>query len=224
MKRTHFLLTVAVLVLVAAAQANGDIGPPPMYDTPPDWAGTERTTHNGWDFSEPVHPGVPIHPEYGDGTGVIVLADFGIWEPEVDGLQGVLLDPFRLEIEIGNFPEPLPEKRIWLQLNWGTIDPAFPPEEMFRVSALGLPFGSQGIGEYLWTEPIGEGQFSWNHSVYEIVLEPNPEFEIITIDFFAPLPPLLLDSIIIDTNCQVPEPTTLLLLGLGGLLIRKRHK
>jgi hypothetical protein len=223
MKRTHLLL--AVTVLVAAVLAQASVGPPPMYDTPPDWAGAERTTYNGWDFLQETHPGVPIPPDYGDGSGEIIFADFGFWQPEMDGLEGVIEDPFHMEIEIANFPEPLPEKRIWLQLNWGVLPGIpVPPEPDFWVEAFGYsPFGhSQAIGEHLWTEEIGAGQFFWYHSVYEIVLEPNPEFETIFIDFHTPLPPLMLDSIIIDTICQVPEPATLSLLALGGLLLRRR--
>lgn len=220
MKHTQFLCTFLVLVFAAAAPAL--LLPPPqaMYNTPPEWAGQPRTTFNAWDFSNVVDLGGILVPEISDGKGTLSFAGYGSFYDTYDGLNGVVEDPLQLTVSIDNFPEPLAEKRIWLELNWAATQ-TVPLEELSSI----LVFSNSTLVStaYLPQEAYGFGPESamiWKHTVIEIVLSPNPEWEDIVIDFQQPL---LLDSVFAHTIC-VPEPTTLVLLGIGGLMRLRRNR
>lgn len=219
MKHKLFLGTFLVLVFVAAVQARVL---ETMYNTPPEWAGQDRTTFNAWDFTNVgLSLGETLVPEITDGTGTLSFAGDGSLYEYIDGFNGVVEYPEQLTISIDNFPEPLPEKRIWLQLNWAAAD-LTQPEDIFSI----MVFSNSVVNSitYLSTEVEGEGPDSgmvWNHSVIEIVLFPNPEWEDIVIDFESPI---LLDSVLVHTICWVPEPGTLMLIGFGSLMLRLRRK
>ena len=218
MKHTHFLGTFLVFLFTAAAQAM-ILLPQPLYHTPPEWADQARTTFNAWDFSNVDDLGGTLIPEITDGMGTLSFADYGSFYDSYDGLNGVVEDPFQMTISIDNFPEPLAEKRVWIELNWATMEMV----SLEDISSILIFSNSTQVSiTHLWTEEMGYGpdsQMFWNHSVIEIVLWPNPEWEDIVIDFYQPL---LLDSVFAHTICQVPEPATLSLLGLGSLAVLLR--
>ena len=221
MKYTHiFLGTLLVLFFTAATQAALPL-PQPMYNTPPEWVDQARTTFNAWDFSNVADLGGTLIPEITDGMGTLSFADYGSFYDNYDGLVGVVENPLQMTISIDNYPEPLPEKRIWIELNWASMDMV----QLEDFSSI-LVFSNSTVVSttYLSAEENGYGPDSgmfWNHSVIEIVLSPNPEWEDIAIDFYQPL---LVDSVFAHTICQVPEPVTLSLLGLGSLALLLRKK
>ncbi|MHC4646467.1 MAG: PEP-CTERM sorting domain-containing protein [Planctomycetota bacterium] len=59
----------------------------------------------------------------------------------------------------------------------------------------------------------------WNIT-YHIILEPNPASETIWVQPRDCT--LYIDEIVVDTICT-PEPGTLLLLGLGGMVLLRRR-
>lgn len=60
----------------------------------------------------------------------------------------------------------------------------------------------------------------WIHSKFYYEFKPNPDIEFLGFFFTDPI---ALDQVVIDTIC-IPEPFTISLLGLGGLLLIRRRK
>jgi hypothetical protein len=72
--------------------------------------------------------------------------------------------------------------------------------------------------EMVISDPVPVGEH-W-YVTYDITLSPNPPEEVIVIQPAGCT--TYIDEIVVDTIC-IPEPATLLMLGLGGLaLLRKR--
>lgn len=72
-----------------------------------------------------------------------------------------------------------------------------------------------------------EIEAGWVTEYWQIIYEPNPEWEAIGINFtdydFNPSYPAYIDSVFIQTEC-VPEPATLGLIAAGALAMIRRRK
>ena len=98
------------------------------------------------------------------------------------------------------------------------VNPPCPPH------AAGCHFGKVGCvaGERVSSEVLGEG---WLHDVFALTLPINPNFE--RFEGWLgddPANAVLIDQIVIETLCYVPEPATMVLLGLGSLMAIRRKK
>jgi hypothetical protein len=75
-------------------------------------------------------------------------------------------------------------------------------------------------GERVNHQVLGDG---WIHDVWAMALPENPDFEWVEGGWFAE-GTVLIDQVVIETLCYVPEPATMVLLGLGSLLMIRRKR
>jgi len=182
---------------------------------PPPWRGHPRSTFAQWEFDYPGVPGAYGHypqPDiwqnpFGPPTAHVVPGPGMEWMPEYQGRPGVWPLSGRIDFEIPNFPEPLPEKRIWVQVtfqnqpggNGGVLGSNPPPALWNTISFIALPDG-------------------WLHQTIELVIRPNPPFEVLSL-----FGDINVDEVVIDTIC-IPEPATLGLLALAAPLAVFRRR
>lgn len=199
------IFSAAVIVVVAlsgVAQAN--LVPP--------WRGEAGSTLQGWNFGSSIitpQPQMLLNP-YGDP--LLKVTPAGNWISEIDGRQGVWPLSGEIDVYIPNLPEPNPLKYIWVQVTWKPAeyrDIFLPDEPIVGVA----PFDVMTTGKEQLQLPEG-----WVQSTFKITIEPNPPEEWITVKGNV-----LVDELVIDTIC-IPEPATICLLGLGGLVTLLRRK
>ena len=195
------------------------------YDNQPPWWTDPGAGWQAWDFVTPVTPYVPYAPEV-DANPIAPAS--AIYEPGISqewlqlwgGMEGVIPLSGALYLDIPNYDWPNPEKIIFIQIMWTNQTSAGRPD-VSEVFTQQDPIEAVLGDEYIYG-PTGESpapgiQENWYVSEFWIHLDPNPDFETICIEGS-----IAVDSIIVDTICLVPEPATLVLLGLGGLLVRRK--
>jgi len=214
-KSSRTILVCVIGLVVASESLAVHVFNPPWVTNPndPQWQGGV-TTSQVWEFAqggpslvEPAHVSNPFGPPQirFQNTTAELVTDFPqqyggpnvwTWHVDVDG-GGVFLD-------IHNNPEPLFHKVIHLQYTSdkaGGVPSTNPPG---TASAGGVA----GLGGAWYT-------YEWT-----IEIQPNPNFETIFIPFPASSN---IEEIEVNTIC-VPEPTSLIGLGLGGLAMLRRRR
>lgn len=202
--------TVGILALASCALA--------LDLNPPIWRGCEGTTYQAWDFNTNANPLAPdggVNNPYGAPSASIAgNFPFTVWLPSDQGYQGVWKFEDYILVDLPNNPVPNDYKDIWIQVTYYADEAADPDLVTLPASA--------GVAQVIQkTElPLQPGaQMTYWHATYLLHIEPNPPFEQIWI-----MPhdcTMFVDELVIDTLCA-PEPGTALLLGLAGLLIRRR--
>jgi len=172
----------------ATTGARDDLYPPP-------WRGQPGTTFQHWLFNVNQNPdkipGTPWFPEINENPYGPPWLDTGFgdenWYDYWADRYGVM-NPWASTIYLNlfNSAEPLEWKIVWIQMTWWFEGGEFNPP----------PFGgSEPPGDLVWEqhEPLGNG---WYHTVYEIWIPGNPDFEriIIHTDHYF-------DQIVVDTWC-----------------------
>ena len=170
----------------------------------PWWRDDARTTYERWEFGENVNP-VPADEYRGEfATPQASLPNGKFW-PEMLGRTGVWALTGQIFAEVENYPEPLDEKWIWVQLTWAPEDPGNRPiVEAWVETDTGTTEQGVIVSEISLEEP-------WMHTTFQILLTPNPVFETIHIDNSV-----YVDQLVVVTIC-IPEPATLSLLTLASL-------
>lgn len=175
----------------------------------PDWRGSAGSTYQRWEFSDSNSTPAPTYVTNPYGIPKLeVNTPFGWDDNGAWPLSG------EMDIYLPNSPIVDGYKDIWIQLTWQPQaldpDPYLPDQPLIAVT----PFDSMTV-----TRSDDDMVVSgWTYSLFKITIWPNPAEEWLTIKG-----DILVDELVIDTRC-VPEPTTVVLLGLGGLsLMRKRR-
>ena len=173
-------------------------------------------SHQEWNFDDNDNPAIPevdLNP-YGSATATIVgsaagpppewvatlLDRDGVWKAE--GLADLTLD-------IPNQMVRNPYKEIYLEI--GFIG------ELEAFSVFPTPFGGKVELEEQVVEVVDPTN-GWKRLTAWYRIEPNPDSESVCYSFSADV--AAVDYVIVNTVC-VPEPLTIALFGLGGLVMRR---
>ncbi|MCK4342173.1 MAG: PEP-CTERM sorting domain-containing protein [Phycisphaerae bacterium] len=202
---------VSLLVVVGYAYAE---------DTnPPSWRGNDNTTYQYWEFASPTNPVMADNPggnPYGNATATIAgNFPYTMWMAEDQGYQGVWKFEDYFLLEIPNCTVSNDYKEIWLQITFYAEDGADP-----NFMTLPAMSGAVEVIEKSELPLLPGATITYWQATYRITIEPNPDFESIYI-----MPDdctTFIDELIIDTIC-IPEPTSLFLLAVAGLMLRRRR-
>ncbi|MBS1723211.1 MAG: PEP-CTERM sorting domain-containing protein [Armatimonadetes bacterium] len=211
-------LTVVGLLLGSIALAD-DLNPPP-------WRGSNASaTTQEWDFTTGNSPIAPDGNTWGSGGGGYVnpfgvpqfLGATGGWNANKLGRQGVW-DMTSMDFLIPNDGSgPQDHKDLWIQISYLAQGTNFSPD----VYVQSANFQGQLVNTN--TILMADG---WFHSTYQITMTECPPFERIHFNSTSPVI-MAVDEVVIDTYCYpVPEPCSLVALGIGGaaLMVRRRFR
>ena len=198
MKKKLLLLVFAVVGLMVADPVRAV----PFWDV-----GAPGSTHQVWTFDDADNPAVPEVSQNDFGTALATIGG-GLYNPDPEWQQGVWQgESVEITMNIPNRPVPDLYKEIWVEIGFrGNLG---------HYSAIPVPFG--GSVEQL-SEEIQTVDNDWQKLTVGWRIYPNPDSERICFIFTDVA---ALDYVTVDTIC-IPEPATVALLGLGGLLLRKR--
>lgn len=186
----------------------------------------ENGTFQEWEFYNISFPGSNVGPEGGGQNPIapaVAVLDYGfttgghrVWSGDH---QGAMFDRENLgiSIEIPNYDNNNPYKEIYVEIvYWGEISGA----SVTWQGMTGIETKTEADEES--TDDLADG---WKKYSALWTIQPNPRVETIQYSFVpgGDQPEAQLDYISIRTAC-IPEPVTLLLFGLGGLVLRKKRQ
>ncbi len=200
-------VVLAVLVCACATAM-------PTWQTEP--LGQPPTTYQLWTFDDADNPAAPEVAANAYGSPVAVLEGQGTgdetfgWYRTYDGRDGVWhAEALTIVLTVPNRPDQDEYKEVWVSaIVQGLVTAA-------RVTP--IPAGDAVIPLGQTLTDVGGG---WSRLDIGWRIEPNPNSEIICMALFGTGGSI--DQVEVHTIC-VPEPATLLLLGIGGLLLRRRR-
>lgn len=227
MKKINTVCVLALLLMVGNVFAD-DLNPPTLWQR-----GEEGSTYQKWEFSTDDTTPDPddLNNPYGDPELSVYPMSF--WEDDWGGRNGLWPLSGMIVVDIPNNPVENRGKLIQIQITWagevGNAD-SVPCLFLTAKTVTGETVPQDDIVLEDHTDVILEetdeylaGEY-WHHSTYLYRITPNPTTESLWIGSA-----IMLDGLVVDTICgndlKVPEPTTLLLLGLGGIgtIVRKRR-
>ncbi len=179
-------------------------------------------TFQEWEFYNSSAPGRGVSPDVANnpnpGTPTAFLdygATTGGHRPWSEDRQGAMFDRENLgiSIEIPNYDIDNPYKEIYVEIiYWGLISDA----------SVTWNSSTETVPEVVEDKALADG---WREYSALWIIEPNPTVETIQYSFVPGTGQFeaQLDYISVRTAC-IPEPATLLLFALGGLVLRKKRQ
>jgi len=225
MRVSVLVVTVAVLW---AAFASAD-----YYDPPEGWSDNPYFTHQQWEFSTSQNPSAP-EPGYENPNGEPSAYVYGdaiwIYDPSAyvptDRRGMWVVGGFdvgtsaSVDLTIPNAPL-LPEKLVWLQITYFLTGA---PGASYSAEL--VPSGDESVSvvpdsEVAYAVP---GESGWFYYEKMWSIQPQPTEEVITATINLPAGAVFaMDEAVVDTIC-IPEPATLGLLALGGVVALRRKR
>ncbi|MGF1449977.1 MAG: hypothetical protein ACFB20_11230 [Opitutales bacterium] len=183
----------------------GALGAPALADDvrPPFYRGLELSVRAEWQNVTSIPAGQPTPPTVFEAFTTPQYPLFQGIETQLVCLPE--LDGFLYRVEMQNIEDDLPLKFLRLQVT--TISPIPPVEPLVNIigfdNALAPPDSVLVNGGLVEVVSVAAGAPFRDVFVYDFVLEPNPDFEIIEI--FVPFE-MEVDQIVVDSISTVPEP------------------
>lgn len=177
-------------------------------------------TYQEWTFDDNDNPAIPeidMNP-YGTATAAISGAPGSAppeWVSDLAGASGVWQaeQVIQITLEIPNQEIRNPYKEIYLEIGFlGDLE---------AFSVFPTPFGGTVDLVDQQIELVGPAD-GWKKLTATYIIEPNPDSESICYSFSSDAVAAV-DYVIVNTVC-VPEPLTVSLLGLGGLLVLRKRR
>ncbi len=214
---------VAVLVLALAfvVQAGAD------DLNPASWRGEEDTVFAEWNFPTAGDTKPDAGSYFGPSEGLdnTYLWDDGswTWHDSYEGRQGVWQVDGDGGWDVANYEPTLGGKYIQVQITYFGDLPGihsdaavlFFPEYLAETVDLTVDYTEDRGGG--WTYALLTGEFTTYNPDMEAYY-PYPS------DGTPPTGGLYVDQIVIETLHYTPEPATMVLLGLGGLMVIRRRR
>jgi len=205
---------------------------PATADDPcgPSWRGQLGTVYAHWNTWDVAHYPTPIAPDSWNSNPELTTSPYA--DADGAGWKGYKLGRYevvgltadnQLGFYMPNFDEN-EHKEVWIQVTYNNGTTGEHPEftvntgEEVRMTDPSLKYSK------VWAD-------GWITDAWSFELWPNPEWEVIGLNFSSyggGGGNTWVDQVVIDTWCttnNVPEPTTISLLGLGVLsLIRRKRR
>jgi len=211
MEENRFFLSVVLVLLMAASAAAV-----PVWRTDP--PGQVPTTYQKWTFDDDDNPALPEVDSNPFGTAVAEIAVTGDvhgfgpgWSEYYLGREGVWhAELTELWLDVPNFDVPNEFKEIWVEVGFRG--------ELTQWDVLADPVSAAVTDLGYTVENLPDG---WKVLTIGWRIEPNPFAESIYLSFQDSGADV--DYVTVDTIC-IPEPVSLCLLGLGGLILLYKRK
>lgn len=197
---------------------------------PPTWVGQPLSYHAEWDFGNSNDISSPDSEGNGGPVTNEFLYDLFSTHIDYDGPgwgwvpgdgDGGITKPGGGSFGINtiNWVDELPLKYIRIQITYAGNAPDVPYAQGFSFEGYhGGGVGTIDHGQFI-PDPPGAVNVDPNHVYWDLTIQPNPDWEQIVVN----VPDgTTIDQIVVDT-ISIPEPTSLGLLSLGGLLALRRH-
>ena len=212
-KRSIFLFSTLILSVATAAKAN--------YINPLGWVDNPYFTHQSWEFGtgqSPVNADIDLNPFGEPKLGIHALHIS--WSSYTLGREGVWTIKNgwgQVEGIIPNEENEHLSKEVWIQVLLHTsIGGGVPIDVLFEFppgTCVTTPKESSVVPE----------AGGWLCQTYLFELTPQPDWEVVGLNFSVPIGDYVaIDKLVVDTRC-IPEPATLLFIGLGGLELLRKH-